>query len=159
LSTNITIFKISQFQKNVMFYSAEAVMLVPVLVAAIFGSLIGIERESRHKPAGIGTNVLICAGACIFTLLSVKVDPLSPSRIASNILTGVGFIGAGLILKEADGSIHGLTTAAGIWMAAAVGMAIGFHYYLLATVGTLLAVFAPRLPDWSRKPESKKEQK
>ena len=127
----------------------EVAMLVPVLVAAIFGGLIGIERETRHKPAGVGTNVLICAGACMFTLLSIRMDPSSPSRIASNILTGVGFIGAGLILKEVDGSIHGLTTAAGIWMAAAVGMGVGFHYYLLATIGTLLAVFAPRLPDWS----------
>ena len=138
----------------------ELAMLIPVVVAAIFGSVIGIERESRHKPAGIGTNVLICAGACMFTLMSMKLDPGSPSRIASNILTGVGFIGAGLILKEVDGSIHGLTTAAGIWMAAAVGMAVGFHHYILAIVGTLLAIFAPRLPDWShfgKKPEQKKE--
>ena len=127
----------------------EAAMLIPVVVAAAFGWLIGIERESRHKPAGVGTSILICAGACMFTLLSVRVDPASPSRIASNILTGVGFIGAGLILKEVDGNIHGLTTAAGIWMAAAVGMGVGFHYYARATFGTLLAVFAPRFPDWS----------
>ena len=126
----------------------ELSLFIPILVAALFGSLIGIEREMRHKPAGIGTNILICAGTTIFAILSARVDPGSPSRIASNILTGVGFIGAGLIIKESDGSIHGLTTAAGIWMAAAIGLAIGFNYYLLAAIGTLIAVFAPRFPGW-----------
>jgi putative Mg2+ transporter-C (MgtC) family protein len=131
----------------------ELVLLVPIAIATILGWLIGIERESRHKPAGVGTNVLICTGACIFTILSIRMDPESPSRIASNILTGVGFIGAGLILKEMDGNIHGLTTAAGIWMAAAVGMAVGFNYYLFAVFGTVLAIFAPRMPDkfWGKK--------
>jgi len=128
--------------------SSEVVLLLPVAIAALFGSMIGIERELRHKPAGIGTNILICAGACIFALLSTRIDPFSPSRIASNILTGVGFIGAGLILKTDEGSIRGLTTAAGIWMAAATGMAIGFNYYLLAAFGTILAIVAPRLPGW-----------
>src|SRR3989338_2033889 len=106
--------------------TAELSLLLPVAIAALFGSMIGIERELRHKPAGIGTNILICAGACMFALLSTRIDPFSPSRIASNILTGVGFIGAGLILKTDEGGIRGLTTAAGIWMAAAIGMAIGF---------------------------------
>jgi len=128
--------------------TTELALLIPVCMAALFGSLIGIERELRHKPAGIGTNVLICAGACMFALLSSRVDPASPSRIASNILTGVGFIGAGLILKETDGSIRGLTTAAGIWMAAAIGMAIGYDYYLLAGLGTIIAIFSPRFPGW-----------
>jgi putative Mg2+ transporter-C (MgtC) family protein len=128
--------------------AAELSLFIPVLVATLFGSLIGIEREMRHKAAGIGTNILICAGACIFSIVSARVDPSSPSRIASNILTGVGFIGAGLILKDNDGSIHGLTTAAGIWMAAAIGLAIGYNYYLIGALGTLIAVFAPRFPPW-----------
>jgi putative Mg2+ transporter-C (MgtC) family protein len=110
--------------------------------------LIGIERELRRKVAGIGTNVLICVGACIFTLISAQVDVGSPSRIASNILTGIGFLGAGLILKESDGHIHGLTTAAGIWLVAAIGMACGYGYYLLALAGTVIATFAPRIPGW-----------
>jgi len=132
-----------------MYYGQDELhLLVPVAIAALFGSLIGIEREMRHKPAGIGTNILICTGACIFALLSVRVDAGSPSRIASNILTGVGFIGAGLILKDNDGSVRGLTTAAGIWMAAAIGMAIGFGFYILAAAGTILAIFAPRFPGW-----------
>lgn len=127
---------------------AELSLFIPILMATLFGSLIGIEREMRHKPAGIGTNILICAGACIFALISARVDPGSPSRIAANILTGVGFIGAGLILKDDEGSVRGLTTAAGIWMAAAIGLAIGYNYYLIAGLGTLIAVFAPRFPGW-----------
>jgi putative Mg2+ transporter-C (MgtC) family protein len=144
-----------------MYYDPQEVsFLIPVGVAALFGSLIGIERELRRKPAGIGTNVLICAGACIFALISSRVDPGSPSRIASNILTGVGFIGAGLILKETDGTVRGLTTASGIWMAAAIGMAIGYNYYILAASGTLLAIFAPRFPGWlhHRTPEDMKRE-
>jgi putative Mg2+ transporter-C (MgtC) family protein len=127
---------------------AELSLFIPIIISTLFGSLIGVEREMRHKPAGIGTNILICAGACIFALISARVDPGSPSRIASNILTGVGFIGAGLILKDSDGSIRGLTTAAGIWMAAAIGLAIGYNYYLVAGLGTLIAVFSPRFKGW-----------
>jgi putative Mg2+ transporter-C (MgtC) family protein len=136
----------------------EFALAIPVLVAALFGSLIGIEREMRHKPAGIGTNLLICSGACIFALVSARVDPASPSRIASNILTGVGFIGAGLILKDNDGTIKGLTTAAGIWMAAAIGLAIGYNFYILAATGTVLAIFAPRFPGWLHHDEAKKAE-
>lgn len=127
----------------------ELQLLIPLLVATLFGSLIGIEREMRHKAAGVGTNILICAGACLFALISARVDPYSPSRIASTIVTGVGFIGAGLILRDSDGSIHGVTTASGIWMAAAIGMAIGFNYYLLAAAGTFIAIFSPRFPGWA----------
>jgi putative Mg2+ transporter-C (MgtC) family protein len=129
----------------------ELWLLLPISLAALFGFLIGLERELRRKPAGIGTNVLICAGACMFTVVSARVDPGSPSRIAANVLTGVGFIGAGLILKDNEGSIRGLTTAAGIWMAAAVGLVLGYGYYILAAAGTLLAVFAPRVPGWLHK--------
>jgi putative Mg2+ transporter-C (MgtC) family protein len=136
----------------------EFALAVPVLVATLFGSLIGLEREMRHKPAGIGTNLLICSGACIFALISARVDPLSPSRIASNILTGVGFIGAGLILKDGDGQIKGLTTAAGIWMAAAIGLAIGYNYYILGALGTIIAIFGPRIPAWVHKQSEKKAE-
>jgi putative Mg2+ transporter-C (MgtC) family protein len=137
----------------------ELLLIIPIAAAALFGSLIGIERELRHKAAGIGTNILICSGACIFTLLSIKIDAGSPSRVASNILTGVGFIGAGLILKESDGSIRGITTAAGIWMAAAIGMAVGMGYYVIALAGTVLAIFAPRFPGWLHNQEEKHDQK
>lgn len=131
-----------------MYYDPELELIIPLVIAALFGSLIGIEREMRHKVAGIGTNILIAAGACLFAIVSARVDPYSPSRIASNILTGVGFIGAGLILRDTDGNVHGVTTAAGIWMAAAIGLAIGFEYYLVAAFGTLIAIFSPRFPGW-----------
>lgn len=125
----------------------EVVMLLPVLAATVAGSLIGIERELRHKAAGISTNMLICAGACVFTLISARVDADSTSRIAANILQGVGFIGAGLILKESTThTVKGLTSAAGIWMAAAIGMAFGYGFYLLGSVGTAIAILAPRIP-------------
>lgn len=124
-------------------------MLVPLLIAMLAGGMIGLERELRHKVAGIGTNMLICTAAALFTILSARVDVYSPSRIAANILTGVGFIGAGLILRDdKEGNVHGLTTAAGIWMAAAIGMAFGYGYYLLGAVGTIVAVWAPRIPGW-----------
>lgn len=129
---------------------SEVALLVPILLAVLAGSLIGIERELRNKSAGIGTNILICAAAAMFTIISARVDPLSRSRIAANILTGVGFIGAGLILRgDKDGDIHGLTTAAGIWMAAAIGMAFGYGYYVTGALGTLIAIWSPRVPHWA----------
>lgn len=132
-----------------MLVSDELHLLLPLLIAMLAGGMIGLERELRHKVAGIGTNMLICAAAALFTILSARVDIYSPSRIAANILTGVGFIGAGLILRDdKEGNVHGLTTAAGIWMAAAIGMAFGYGYYLLGGMGTLIAVWAPRIPGW-----------
>jgi putative Mg2+ transporter-C (MgtC) family protein len=123
----------------------EIALLVPLGIATLAGGIIGIERELRHKAAGISTNMLICAGACLFTLISARVDATSTSRIAANILQGVGFIGAGLILKESTtNTIRGLTSAAGIWMAAAIGMSFGYGYYLLGMVGTVIAIIAPR---------------
>jgi putative Mg2+ transporter-C (MgtC) family protein len=136
---------------------AELTLFIPLVIATLFGSLIGLEREMRHKAAGVGTNILICVGACVFAIISSRVDPYSPSRIASNILTGVGFIGAGLILKESDGVVHGVTTAAGIWMAAAIGLAIGFDYYLLAAFATIVAIFAPRFPGWAHHKDQNKK--
>jgi len=129
---------------------SEIQLLVPILIATLAGSLIGLERELRQKVAGIGTNILICAAACVFTIISARVDPLSSTRIAANILTGVGFIGAGLILRgDSDGNVHGLTTAAGIWMAAAIGMAFGYGYYVLGALATIIAIWAPRVPHWA----------
>ncbi len=128
---------------------AEAAMLWPVLAATFAGSLIGLERELRHKAAGMSTNMLICAGACVFTLISAVVDPSSTSRISANILQGVGFIGAGLILKESTThTIKGLTSAAGIWMAAAIGMAFGYGFYFLGSLGTVITIVTPHLSHW-----------
>jgi putative Mg2+ transporter-C (MgtC) family protein len=103
----------------------------------------GAEREYHSKPAGLRTNILICLGAAIFTILSRKIaagiPDADPSRITAQIVTGVGFIGAGAIMRGSD-RIVGITTAAVIWLAAAVGAACGAGFYSLAIVSTILSV-------------------
>lgn len=116
--------------------------VVQVSVAFVIGAILGIEREFRSKPAGFRTMILICVGSCLYTILSKELgDGTSTDRIASNIVTGIGFIGAGVIFKEGI-SVNGLTTAALIWVTAALGMAIGDHQYPVATVVTLIVVIA-----------------
>jgi putative Mg2+ transporter-C (MgtC) family protein len=110
-----------------------------VSVAFIIGAIIGLEREFRSKPAGFRTMILICVGSCLYTILSKEVGNGSADRIASNIVTGIGFIGAGVIFKEGI-SVNGLTTAALIWVTAALGMAIGYHNYPLAIVVSIIVV-------------------
>lgn len=112
-----------------------------VSVAFIIGAVIGIEREFRSKPAGFRTMILICVGSCLYTILSKEATGVSPDRIASNIVTGIGFIGAGVIFKEGI-SVNGLTTAALIWITAALGMAVGYHNYPIAIVVTSMVVVA-----------------
>lgn len=110
-----------------------------VFFAFLIGAIIGIEREFRSKPAGFRTMILICVGSCLYTILSKEVSDVSPDRIASNIVTGIGFIGAGVIFKEGI-SVNGLTTAALIWVTAALGMAIGYHNYPMAIVVSAIVV-------------------
>ncbi len=112
-----------------------------VSVAFIIGAVIGLEREFRSKPAGFRTMILISVGACLYTILSKEANAGSSDRIASNIVTGIGFIGAGVIFKEGI-SVNGLTTAALIWITAALGMAIGYHNYPVAIVVTIMVVIA-----------------
>ena len=121
-------------------------------IAALFGAIIGFEREYRSKAAGFRTITLITLGSTLFVILSRKIGaPGNPDRIASNIITGIGFIGAGVIFKDSF-SVSGLTTAASIWMAAAIGMAIGNGDYSTATVTLglamiILALFE-QVQDW-----------
>jgi len=111
-----------------------------VSVAFVIGGILGIEREFRSKAAGFRTMILICVGSCLFTILSKEAANLGASdRIASNIVTGIGFIGAGVIFKEGI-SVKGLTTAALIWITAAMGMAVGYHDYPVAIVVTTIVV-------------------
>jgi putative Mg2+ transporter-C (MgtC) family protein len=112
-----------------------------VSLAFIIGAVIGLEREFRSKPAGFRTMIFICVGSCLYTILSKESNNVSPDRIASNIVTGIGFIGAGVIFKEGI-SVNGLTTAALIWITAALGMAIGYGNYPLAIVVTSMVVVA-----------------
>jgi putative Mg2+ transporter-C (MgtC) family protein len=129
----------------------EIRLLIDIGIVLAAGFAIGEERESRNKPAGISTHCLVIEGAMIFTFLSSLVDPNSTSRIAAQVVSGIGFLGAGIILKsEIDKKITNLTTAAAIWYAAAIGMAIGYEYYFLAAVAAALAVGVPRIPHISK---------
>lgn len=123
---------------NISLYFEEAAQ---VSVAFVIGAIIGLEREFRSKPAGFRTMILICVGSCLYTILSKEIGGTSTDRIASNIVTGIGFIGAGVIFKEGI-TVNGLTTAALIWVTAALGMAIGYHNYPLAIVVSAMVVIA-----------------
>ena len=114
-----------------------------MLAAAILGALIGLERQVSRKPVGLRTNILICLGACIFTIISLQLGVslgASPERMAANVVQGVGFLGAGAIMRD-RGTIQGATTAATIWLVASLGVACGAGFFLVAIVGTVLALF------------------
>lgn len=128
----------------------EVQFLIAMGMSLALGFAIGIERESRGKDAGISTHVLVIAGAALFTLMSALVDPMSPSRIAAQIVSGIGFLGAGLILKE-GASVKNLTTAASLWVAGGIGMAIGFGFYAIAVIATFVSILAPRIPHLQKK--------
>ena len=113
-------------------------------LAAALGGIIGLEREIRHKAAGLRTNMLICFGSAMFTVLSTQMaDRVGGDnvRVASQIIPGIGFIGAGAILRE-RGSVTGLTTAATIFVAASVGMAAGAGFYITASFATVVILLA-----------------
>jgi putative Mg2+ transporter-C (MgtC) family protein len=137
-------------------YGYQLDFLIDLGLSLLAGFLIGVERESRGKPAGISTHCLVIGGTMMFTYVSAQVDPNSTSRIAAQIVTGIGFLGAGMILKsESTERITNLTTAAAVWFAAAIGMAIGFNFYFMALVAIAFAVLVPRIPHISKLKESK----
>ena len=127
----------------------ETDIVLRIILATVLSSVVGIEREFHHKPAGLRTNVMVGLGSCLFTLVSIRaadifpaVSAIDPTRIAAQIVTGIGFLGAGTILFEKDrSSVIGLTTAATLWVVAAVGTAIGMGLYVEAIVGTLMVFF------------------
>ena len=121
-------------------------------LAAGLGGAIGLEREFRHKPAGLRTNMLIALGSALFSILSVQLGSAagSPDRVAAQVVTGIGFLGAGAILRSGE-NVHGLTTAATIWVNAAIGMAAGLGAYAVAAGGaTLTLVVLALLPFMER---------
>lgn len=105
--------------------------ILKIIFAFAAGAMLGLEREYHDKPAGMRTIILITVGSTLFCLLNINLPTLSPDRIASTVVTGIGFLGAGVIFKEGI-NVHGLTTAATIWVAAAIGMALGFGNYWMA---------------------------
>lgn len=130
---------------------SETEALIRLVVAALLGAIIGFERELSDKPAGLRTHMLVAEGAALFMAASILITQdfnvagatgrvIDPTRIGSTIVTGVGFLGGGMILRSED-RIYGLTTAAGIWVAAAIGMMVGAGYYMISIFGTGIAVF------------------
>jgi putative Mg2+ transporter-C (MgtC) family protein len=124
-------------------------LLGHLALAALLGGAIGWEREHKDKPAGLRTNILICVGAALLTDLGLEIarasdGPADPARISAQIVSGIGFLGAGTILQS-RGSVSGLTTAATLWVVAAIGMAAGAGRYVEAT-GTALLVLVVLIP-------------
>jgi len=111
----------------------ETQMVIQMVIAALMGAVIGYERERYNRPAGLRTHVLVTIGACVFTMLSMNALPegADAGRMAAYVIVGIGFIGAGTVIQLKD-KIVGLTTAASLWMTAAIGVSVGMGYYLLA---------------------------
>jgi putative Mg2+ transporter-C (MgtC) family protein len=141
-------------------FSNEGIYLVRLFVAMVLGGLVGIERQTRGRSAGLRTNILVCLGSCAiivaFQKLSLEFDMgaesairMDPARAAAGVITGIGFLGAGTILKSQD-FVRGLTTAASIWVVSAIGVTIGLGEYVISiflTFLVLVALFAlHRLP-------------
>jgi putative Mg2+ transporter-C (MgtC) family protein len=139
---------------------AELDLVIKVLVAGLLGFIIGIERELMGSPAGDRTFSLVALGSALFTALSMEAfGGGSPDRVASNIVTGVGFLGGGMILKEGN-NVRGLTTAAGMWATAAVGMAVATDHYVVAVVASvvIMLLFAvERVYSLKRKPTHRED--
>lgn len=116
-------------------------ILLPCVLALIFGGLIGFQREKAERPAGLRTHTLVCLGSTVFTLISYlgfsSLYDVDPSRIAAGIVTGIGFIGAGVIFRQGP-LVKGVTTAASIWVVASIGMALGTKLYYLAALSTII---------------------
>jgi putative Mg2+ transporter-C (MgtC) family protein len=116
-------------------------MVWRLLLAAGLGAALGLEREYRQKPAGLRTNILIAVGSALFTILSLEVTKNvgDPSRVAGQIVTGIGFLGGGAIMRNRN-TVHGMTTAATIWVNAAIGVGAGMGQYSLATFTAALTL-------------------
>ncbi len=132
--------------------SLELELSLRLVIATVLGAIFGFERETRHKPAGLRTHILVCLGAAIFTITGTYGFPLAmgadnvlravdPARVAAQVVTGVGFIGAGIIFKERD-HIAGVTTAASIWLTAGLGVSIAAGLYILTAVTALLGIIS-----------------
>ena len=128
--------------------SIEVEMVLRLLLAVALGAIIGYQRERAGKPAGLRTHILICAGAALFTVASLYGfgAAADPARVAAGIVAGIGFLGAGAIIRREEGVVAGLTTAATIWVVAAIGLAAGAGLYLVSAVTTAVILIVLCLP-------------
>ncbi|MGI6143103.1 MAG: MgtC/SapB family protein [bacterium] len=115
------------------------IVLCRLLLAALLGGIIGLERESLNRPAGLRTHTLVSLGAALIMQVSISVTGGDPARIAAQVISGIGFLGAGTILREGS-SVRGLTTAASLWVVAGIGLAVGSGLYLASAVASVLVV-------------------
>lgn len=122
----------------------EMEISLKILIACVFGGLVGYSREKEKKAAGLRTHILVCLGSCLFTVISLHFGTVYPgsdaARIAANIVVGIGFIGAGTIIRDSSTGIIGITTAASVWIISAIGMAIGAGMYFSASTATLATI-------------------
>jgi putative Mg2+ transporter-C (MgtC) family protein len=121
----------------------ETEIIIKLLLACLFGGTIGFIRERERKAAGLRTHIMVCLGATLFMLISIYMSivykGVDAARIASTVVTGIGFIGAGAIIRE-GGAVRGLTTAASIWAVAAIGLAVGSGMYAAAITTTIITI-------------------
>jgi len=123
-----------------------------VILGFILSGIVGLEREVSLKPAGLRTHILVGLGSTLLTVLSLNAFPYSDSsRVAASIIVGIGFLGAGTIIKTKE-KVIGLTTAATLWIVASIGVAVGAGFYLLATIATTLAFLVLKLDMFERAP-------
>jgi putative Mg2+ transporter-C (MgtC) family protein len=125
-------------------FSFELIIIFKILFALLLGAIIGLDRERHGKDAGIRTYAAVCIGSAIFTCIGAHMpnDGTAESRIIANIITGVGFLGAGIIYRnDGAGSSQGLTTAATAWCTAALGVAVGLDMFFIASAGTIILYF------------------
>ena len=124
----------------------ELDMVLRLVIAGLLGGLVGFEREHAEKPAGLRTLLLVCVGSALFTVASIFGfgENADAARVAAGIVAGIGFLGAGTILRG-NGAVVGITTAATIWAVAAIGLAVGAGLYLVAIVTTVIALIALRV--------------
>lgn len=132
------------------YFTDQAEMILRIIVSVILGAIIGYEREISHKPAGLRTHIFVCMGSCLFTIASFFMIPENAggsadvTRIAAGVVAGISFIGAGSIIAL-RGDVKGLTTAASLWVIAAIGLMVGMGNYLLPTVATIISYIILRL--------------
>ncbi|MBN2066099.1 MAG: MgtC/SapB family protein [Candidatus Thermoplasmatota archaeon] len=135
---------------DVSYFINQAEFVLRIFIAVILGAIIGYEREISHKPAGLRTHIFVCMGACLFTITSFYLIPediagsADVTRIAAGVVAGISFIGAGSIIAL-RGDVKGLTTAASLWVIAAVGLMIGLGNYLLPIIAIIIAYVTLRL--------------
>ena len=143
------------FEENFVNFDFES--LIKLILALGLGALIGFERQLKHRPAGLRTHMLVSIGATIFTLVSLSFD-IEPARIAAGIVAGIGFLGAGSIIAH-KGHVRGITSAATLWVVAAIGLAVGIGQYWIAIISSIAIFLVLQLGRFEKQNNSINDEK